>query len=230
MPEEINRVVTDRVSRFLFCPTLLAIENLKAEGITTSVFFTGDVMYDLFLSVRQSVDVGKICSRYAVTEKSFFFATLHRDFNTDHPERLRAILEAFAEISQHFPLVFPMHPRTRKAVEANDFGHYLKLVTVTDPIPYPDTVALLSAARCVITDSGGVQKEAYFAETPALVMMEDTGWRELVDMGFNTLVDANKEKIVSGALSKKAVSEVSTGLFGNGDAGSRIAGIISEAF
>ena len=230
MPEEINRVVTDRVSRFLFCPTLLAIENLKAEGITTSVFFTGDVMYDLFLSVRQSVDVRKICSRYAVTEKAFFFATLHRDFNTDHPERLRAILEAFAEISQHFPLVFPMHPRARKAVEANDFGRYLKSVTVTDPIPYPDTVALLSAARCVITDSGGVQKEAYFAGTPALVMMEDTGWRELVDMGFNTLVDADKEKIVSGALSKKAVSEVSPGLFGNGDAGSRIAGIISETF
>ncbi|HOT87905.1 MAG TPA: UDP-N-acetylglucosamine 2-epimerase, partial [Thermotogota bacterium] len=82
----------------------------------------------------------------------------------------------------------------------------------------------------VITDSGGVQKEAYFAGTPALVMMEDTGWRELVDMGFNTLVDAVKEKIVSGALSKKAVSEVSPGLFGNGDAGSRIAGIISETF
>jgi len=230
MPEEINRVVTDRVSRFLFCPTSLAIANLKTEGITKGVFFTGDVMYDLFLSVRQSVDVRKICSRYAVTEKAFFFATLHRDFNTDHPERLRAILEAFAEISQHFPLVFPMHPRARKAVEANDFGRYLKSVTVTDPIPYPDTVALLSAARCVITDSGGVQKEAYFAGTPALVMMEDTGWRELVDMGFNTLVDAVKEKIVSGALSKKAVSEVSPGLFGNGDAGSRIAGIISETF
>jgi len=139
-------------------------------------------------------------------------------------------LEAFAEIARHFPLVFPMHPRTRKAIEANDFGCYLKSVTVTDPIPYPDTVALLSAARCVITDSGGVQKEAYFAGTPALVMMEDTGWRELVDVGFNTLVDADKEKIVSGALSKKTVSEVSPGLFGNGDAGSRIAGIISEAF
>ena len=229
MPEEINRVVTDHVSRYLFCPTALATNNLKAEGITAGVFFTGDVMYDLFLSVRNEVNVEETCTRYSVRETEFFFATLHRDFNTDHPERLRSILEAFAEIANHCPLILPVHPRTRKAIQSNGFGDYLLNLNVIDPIPYADTVALLSGAKCVITDSGGVQKEAYFAGTPALVMMEDTGWRELVEMGFNTLVDADKEKIITGALSEKPIGEITPGLFGNGDAGSRIAGIIAEA-
>jgi len=229
MPEEINRVVTDHVSRYLFCPTELAVRNLRSEGLSTGVFFTGDVMFDLFLSVRKEVDIEETCSRYAVRETEFFFATLHRDFNTDHPNRLRAILEAFNEISHRYPVVLPVHPRTRKAIQANGFGDFLKNLNVFDPIPYADTVALLSAARCVITDSGGVQKEAYFAGTPALVMMEDTGWRELVEMGFNTLVDADKEKIIAGALSEKPRGTISAGMFGNGDAGSRIAGIIGDA-
>jgi UDP-N-acetylglucosamine 2-epimerase (non-hydrolysing) len=229
MPEEINRVVTDHVSRFLFCPTALAIENLKAEGLTTGVFFTGDVMYDLFLSVRKEIDVSVICDRYGVQEKRYIFATLHRDFNTDHPGRLRSILEAFVEIAKHYPIVLPIHPRTRKAIQSNSYGEYLKNLNVIDPIPYADTVALLSAAKRVISDSGGVQKEAYFAGTPALVMMEDTSWRELVEAGFNILVDADKEKIIVGALSENPVMNVTPGLFGNVDAGNRIASIISKS-
>lgn len=228
MPEEINRVVTDHVSRYLFCPTELAVKNLKGEGLTTGVFFTGDVMYDLFLSVRKEVSIEETCLRYFVRETEFFFATLHRDFNTDHPERLKNILEAFTEIAKHYPVILPIHPRTRKAIQSNGFGDYLLNLNVIDPIPYADTVALLSGAKCVITDSGGVQKEAYFAGSPALVMMEDTGWRELVETGFNTLVDADKEKIVRCALSERVAAEVTPGLFGNGDAGNRIAGIIAE--
>ncbi|HPB86335.1 MAG TPA: UDP-N-acetylglucosamine 2-epimerase (non-hydrolyzing), partial [Thermotogota bacterium] len=229
MPEEINRVVTDHVSRYLFCPTELAVKNLKGEGLTTGVFFTGDVMYDLFLSVRKEVSIEETCLRYFVRETEFFFATLHRDFNTDHPERLKNILEAFTEIAKHYPVILPIHPRTRKAIQSNGFEDYLHNLNVIDPIPYADTVALLSGAKCVITDSGGVQKEAYFAGSPALVMMEDTGWRELVEMGFNALVDADKEKIITGALSEKPVGEITPGLFGNGDAGSRIVGIISKS-
>jgi UDP-N-acetylglucosamine 2-epimerase (non-hydrolysing) len=229
MPEEINRVVTDHVSRFLFCPTSLAINNLENEGLTKGVFFTGDVMYDLFLTIRKEVNVSRICDRYGVREKLFFFATLHRDFNTDRPERLQSILEAFVEIAQRYPIILPIHPRTRKAIQTEGFGEYLNHLNLFDPIPYADTVALLSAADRVITDSGGVQKEAYFAGTPALVMMEDTGWRELVEAGFNVLVDADKEKIIAGALSEKPVVNVTPGLFGNGDAGCRIASIIFES-
>lgn len=226
MPEEINRVVTDRVSNFLFCPTKLAVRNLQAEGIIKGVFFTGDVMYDLFLQVQNSVDRSGVFSFFGVEEKKYVFATIHRDFNTDNPRRLRDILLALSQISKIYPVILPIHPRTRKAILSNWFSDLISTLNVFDPISYPQTVALLCGARCVITDSGGVQKEAYFAGTRALVMMEDTGWRELVEIGFNKLVDADCEKIVEFALSDWTLPEAQSGLFGDGFAGEKIAKIL----
>lgn len=229
MPEEINRVVTDHISSLLFCPTQKAVDNLGKEGVTNGVHFVGDVMYDLFLKMQPQLDVPGTIGRFGLQEKRYILATLHRDFNTDDPERLCSILSAFDEISRTLPLVLPLHPRTKKAIEDNSMQTLIRNLIITDPLPYQDMISLLIGAKKVITDSGGLQKEAYFAGVPALVMMPDTGWIELVEAGWNTLVDADREKIVDLALHQEpSVKKKPEELYGDGKAGEKIAGILNS--
>jgi UDP-N-acetylglucosamine 2-epimerase (non-hydrolysing) len=229
MPEEINRVVTDHISRLLFCPTQKAVANLEKEGITEGVHFVGDVMYDLFLTMKARLDPPKVLARYGLEEKGYILMTLHRDFNTDDPKRLFSILLAFDEISRTLPLVLPLHPRTKKAIEENSFGNLIRNLIITAPLPYQDMMSLLIGAKKVITDSGGLQKEAYFAGVPALVMMPDTGWIELVEEGWNVLVDADREKITEGIWAHDPLMGLKKkNLYGDGDAGQRIAKILSK--
>ena len=227
MPEEINRVVTDHVSTLLFCPTQKAVDNLKNEGITEGVNFVGDVMYDLFLKMRPQLDVSATLAHFSLQDKGYILATLHRDFNTDNPERLRSILSALKDISKEMPVVLPLHPRTRKAIEMNGFEKLTSHIHLVEPLPYHDMMSLLIGSRMAVTDSGGLQKEAYFAGVPALVMMPDTGWIELVEAGWNVLVDADRGKIVDLALRHNPSNqEKPEKLYGDGDAGERIAEIL----
>jgi UDP-N-acetylglucosamine 2-epimerase len=228
MPEEINRVVTDHISSLLFCPTEKAIDNLEKEGITKGVHFVGDVMYDLFVKMRESLDISTILANYSLVRKKYILATLHRDFNTDDRSRLKNILEAMNEVSKKIKVVLPIHPRTRKAISVNGFEDLIKDIMILDPLSYSDMISLLIGSKRVITDSGGLQKEAYFAGVPALVMMPDTGWIELVEAGWNVLVDADKDLIIDKAFSHEPPVNAPENLYGDGRAGEKIANTVSS--
>lgn len=228
MPEEINRVVTDHISSLLFCPTKKAVDNLEKEGITKGVHFVGDAMYDLFVKMRESLDISTILANNSLIRGKYLLATLHRDFNTDDRSRLKNILEAMNEVSKKIKVVLPMHPRTRKAISMNGFEDLIKDIMILDPLPYSDMMSLLIGSKKAITDSGGLQKEAYFAGVPALVMMPDTGWIELVEAGWNVLVDADKELIIDKAFSHEPPVNAPENHYGDGKAGEKIANTVSS--
>jgi len=221
MPEEVNRVLTDHCSDILFCPTATAVRNLAAEGITAGVHLTGDVMVDALrenLSLAKEQSTGPGLSPY-------FLATIHRAGNTDDPAALRAILEAFSCLE--VPVVFPVHPRTRKKLA--EYGIVPAAnVRLVEPLPYFDMLALLSGARAVLTDSGGVQKEAYILEVPCVTLRENTEWVETVEDGWNVLVGADTDRIVAEADAAGGARREHAARFGDGHAAERIAAIIRE--
>lgn len=196
MPEEVNRILTDRISEFLYCPTDTAIENLKKEGFAefpSEIVRTGDVMYDaaLFYSQR-SAEMATAASD--VPFREFALSTLHRAENTDSPMRLAELVKGINQVHKELPVVLPLHPRTRKKLE--EFN--LKLdVHVIDPIGYFDMVELLKKCRLVLTDSGGLQKEAFFFGNPCITLRDQTEWVELVERGFNVLVGAKASEILT---------------------------------
>jgi len=229
MPEEINRIVADRVSSLLFCPTEAAVNNLKSEGVTNGVHNVGDVMYDvaLFYSDRarqQSV----ILNNLSVEKGGFALATCHRAENTDNPQRLGEILSALAKVANELPVVFPIHPRTRKLVDEYGFSKFLASLIVTEPLPFLDMVALEQAASLILTDSGGVQKEAYFYGIPCITMRDETEWVETVELGWNQLVSADKLKIHKAYLEHKKLNGAIVDAFpyGKGNAAYQIIQIL----
>jgi UDP-GlcNAc3NAcA epimerase len=230
MPEEINRILTDRISTFLFCPTDTAIANLKLEGFDnfpSQVILSGDVMYDvaLFYSQRSS-EKSDILRQLRLNQHPFILATLHRQENTDDPSRLMEILEALNELSGDFRIVLPLHPRTRKIIA--DRGLALKFETI-EPVGYFDMMELLKSCSFVITDSGGLQKETFFFGKHCLVVRDETEWTELVDLGFNFLVGADKGKILQKSTEVRNFNRpFDARPYGNGDAASRIARILKE--
>lgn len=206
MPEEINRILADRVSSLLFCPTENAVNNLKAEGISKGVHNVGDVMYDVALFYRDRArQQSTIMQTLGLTPGGFTLATCHRAENTDDPNRLGEILSALAEVAGQLPVVLPLHPRTRKLIGENGLSHHLAPLIVTDPLPFLDMVALEQAARIILTDSGGVQKEAFFYGVPCITMRDETEWVETVDLGWNRLVGASSHAILA------AVNEIMRG-------------------
>lgn len=202
MPEEINRVLTDHVSRWLFAPTQTAVENLKREGIDpASVHCVGDVMYDVSrLIIDGTVSRTAIVDELALPRGGYVVATLHRQENTDDPQRLEAILAALGELSRRMPVVLPLHPRTAKAAQARGLSGHLAALRAIDPIGFFDMATLLADARLVITDSGGLQKEAYFHGVPCVTVREETEWVELVEMGWNRLPEGiSRQAILASA-------------------------------
>lgn len=186
MPEEINRTLTDRISNLMFCPSERAVENLKKEGITEGVYFTGDVMYDVFL---QSKDYFKytVYNDLKLKDNEFVLVTIHRDYNVDDEKTFKKILESLNEIAKEKRVVFPMHPRTRKMAEKFGFNELLKNIDIMEPIDYLNLMGLMQHCNCVVTDSGGVQREAYFSKKPAFLLMPDPAWHELVEKKMNFL-------------------------------------------
>ena len=195
MPEEINRMVADQLAATLLCPTDLAVKNLAAEGITQGVFQVGDVMYDSVLYNAALAQKGSsVMQTLGLAPKGFYLATIHRAENTDDPARLAGILEAFSRVK--CPIVLPLHPRTRKTLGAG----LEKLggpVRVIDPVPYLDMLMLEKNCRMVLTDSGGVQKEAYWFDVPCITLRDQTEWVELVQAGCNVIVGAGADAIMS---------------------------------
>ncbi|MDM8006725.1 MAG: UDP-N-acetylglucosamine 2-epimerase (non-hydrolyzing) [Phycisphaerae bacterium] len=189
MPEEINRLVADSVSTLLFCPTQTAVDNLRKEGVTRGVHLVGDVMYDSVLFntslARRKSDV---LARLNLEPRSFFLATIHRAENTDDPERLAGILQALRETRTR--IVLPLHPRTRKTL-GDGLRRLSPKVQIVDPVPYLDMLMLESNARVILTDSGGVQKEAYWFGVPCVTLRDETEWVELIACGSNRLAGAD---------------------------------------
>ena len=193
MPEEINRMLTDRISNILFCPTEIAMENLINEGYTNldcKIVNVGDVMYDGALFYRDFARKPKL-----EIEKNFVLCTIHRAENTDSNIRIKEIFEALNTISNEKQIILPLHPRTKKIVENLNIS--TKNLTIIDPVGYLEMIWLIDNCDLVLTDSGGLQKEAYFFKKPCLTLRDETEWIELVNHGFNSLVGADKIKIVT---------------------------------
>ncbi len=194
MPEEINRVLTDHVSDLLLCPSETAVTHLRNEGITQGVYMVGDVMHDALLWAKeQAASRSAILRQLGVEEKRYLLATLHRAENTDSPDRLKSILGAFNAVAE--PLVFPVHPRARKCIQAAGWqpGPHIRMI---DPVGYLDMVQLERSARMILTDSGGVQKEAYWLGVGCITLRDETEWVETVSSGWNRIVGADEEKII----------------------------------
>ncbi|MCP5266396.1 MAG: UDP-N-acetylglucosamine 2-epimerase (non-hydrolyzing) [Burkholderiaceae bacterium] len=230
MPEEVNRILADRVSTLLLCPTPAAVENLATEGVRDGVHMVGDVMYDVALFYRERARAqSTLLATLGLQEGPFVLATCHRAENTDDPSRLAGIVGALAEIGRRMQVVFPVHPRTRKLLA--DGGHLERMgdVRLLEPIPFLDMVALEQASRVVLTDSGGVQKEALFYHVPCVTMRDETEWVETVELGWNRLAGADRDRIVA-AFEDSLASEPSRDVapYGAGDASDRICALLTS--
>jgi UDP-GlcNAc3NAcA epimerase len=191
MPEEINRVLTDHASDLLFAPTQAAVENLRREGISEErIHLVGDVMYDAALYYGEKARrESRILERLKLKSKEYVLATVHRAENTENPSRLRAIAEGLCEVSKEISVVFPAHPRTRKALERYGLLWEVEArLILIEPVGYLDMVMLEQNARLIATDSGGVQKEAFFYRVPCVTLRTETEWVELVELGWNRLL------------------------------------------
>jgi UDP-GlcNAc3NAcA epimerase len=224
MPEEINRIVADRVSRWLFCPTQTAIENLEREGISKGVHQIGDVMYDAVLMMREQAHArSTILERLGLTPGGFQLATLHRAENTDTAAALARSIAYLERAAEDLPVLLPVHPRTRAAASRADIK--FNGIKLTEPVGYLDMISLLDSCTRVLTDSGGLQKEAYWYGVPCVTMRPSTEWVDTVELGANTLVDDDPDRIVA-AVREARIPDGRPPLYGDGRASGRIADLI----
>jgi UDP-N-acetylglucosamine 2-epimerase len=225
MPEEHNRVVSDHLSNLLFCPTQTAIKNLEHEGISKGVHCVGDVMYDSVLfNIHLAEKRSHILKQYNLKPNNYALATVHRAENTDAPERLKAILNALEEITSNgLPVILPLHPRTRNKI--SDFNLSHNSLQLIDPVSYLDMLALEKQAKVILTDSGGVQKEAYWFKVPCITLRNETEWLETVKSGWNVLVGSETNCII------RTVEQAKSGIsyhdaYGDGHTAERIADLL----
>lgn len=226
MPEEFNRIETDKRSYMLFCPTKTAIDNLRNEGLTRNVFLTGDVMYDSAIQFSQiAQEKSRILGQLNLKPKKFLLTTVHRAENTDNVVNIKNIILALTQIATtNEPIVWPIHPRTQKTIYGNDeLNDILKsnnnIITIP-PISYIDMVMLEKNAKLILTDSGGVQKEAYFHKTPCITLRNETEWTETVTAGWNVIVGTDTQKITDSINHKFECKEICE--YGTGDAANQI--------
>ena len=233
MPEETNRILTDRISSLLLCPTERAVNNLKQEGFPyqllkfqkQNICNVGDVMLDTSLYYRKSVQEVSL-DKFHLKEQSYVFCTLHRQENTDNFQRLKSIFNALKRIAKNTPVVLSMHPRTKlKLLNNNEF---LKGLTIIDPLSYITTQRLLMAAKLILTDSGGIQKEAYFYQVPCVTLRDETEWTETVELGWNKLVGADEDNIVKIAENFQTPEKKSISIYGDGSAAKYICKLLNQ--
>ncbi len=221
MPEEINRVVTDHLSDRLFCPTETARMHAKSEGIVQGVEVVGDVMYDLLLQALPKIDAHAqvLLPALKVTPQGYLLVTVHRPVNTDDPVAMKQIAAALNKLD--IPIIFPIHPRTSARLKNPDitWGKHIQFI---DPVGYLDMLALERSAYRILTDSGGVQKEAFFLGVPCVTMREETEWPETVEAGWNVLVGSRTQAIID-AVGLPTPEPPQRNPFGEGDAARRIA-------
>ena len=244
MPEEINRVMADHLSTLLFCPSQTAVDNLRAEGIpspltsdplprtcvsrtphlsphTPHVLIVGDVMADAFqfaaAKVSQKLDV---LQRFKIEEKRYYLATVHRAENTDDEQRLYNIMNAFSKIAEKEIVILPLHPRTKKIL-GNKISMFNPALRIIDPVGYFDIVALQKSALMILTDSGGMQKEAYWSQVPCITLRDETEWVETIETGWNVLAGADYDRIIQAVVTIKPHMEQPP-LYGDGHAAEKI--------
>ena len=225
LPEEINRVVTDHVSTYLFCPTVNAVECLRREGIERGVFNVGDLMYDSLLAMLPRVaKEAEVLNRYSLQREAYYLATVHRAANTDDASALAALFAAFGHLD--LPVLIPLHPRTRAALEAARID-IASNVQVCEPVGYIEMLALEHNARAILTDSGGVQREAYFLAKPCVTLREETEWPETLAGGWNVLAGCDTNWIVDAALRLPPLDPPPPA-FGDGQAATKIVEILER--
>lgn len=217
MPEEINRILTDRISRVLFCPTRTAVNNLEREGVSlwnngSEVVYSGDVMLDGALFYKRFAEKPNVVE----FSDDFVLCTIHRAENTDDPLRLSEIFFALSHIAKDATVILPLHPRTRKVLEQYSFD--LTNIVVIDPVGYLNMIWLIDNCKLVVTDSGGLQKEAFFFAKPCITIRDETEWVELVDHGFNVLAGATSQKIINSYYGIDMSKDFCVDLYGNGNA------------
>jgi UDP-GlcNAc3NAcA epimerase len=227
MPEEINRAMTDHASDLLFPPSEAAAENLRKEGITDDVHVVGDVMYDSILWAREvAAEESTILKELGYEDGDFILSTVHRAGNTDNSEKLESIIHGLSE--GPLPVVLPVHPRTKNQLKEYDlWERAITDLDIIDPVGYLDFVRLLDASERVATDSGGVQKEAFFLDTPCVTMREETEWVETVESGWNVLVGADKNAIDAAIKDERKPTEKPSP-YGDGTAASMIVDVLAE--
>jgi UDP-GlcNAc3NAcA epimerase len=231
MPEEINRVLTDHISSYLFCPTYAAVRNLKNEGITNGVSYVGDVMYDAAVTFGKLAEqTSNILLSLQLVAKQFFLCTVHRAENTDNRERLSQIIQALIEIARpDCPVIMPLHPRTKRNIESWGMDSIItsnKALRLIEPVDYIDMIMLEKQAKTILTDSGGVQKEAYFHRTPCITLRDETEWVETIAAGWNQLAGYRKENILF-CLENK-IKQIEIDEYGDGHAADKIIQMISR--
>ena len=240
MPEEINRILTDRMSALLFCPTAQAVSNLSLEGYPNpaigqggqiepqQVRQVGDVMYDAVRYYGDRISDEISLAAWGVEEKEYVLCTLHRQENTDDLIRLSRIMRALREIARRHPVIMPLHPRTRQRLACDIERANLGGIRVIDPVPYLEMQCLVMGAKIVMTDSGGLQKEAFFHGVRCVTLRDETEWVETVDAGWNTLVGAETNRILSAVEAEMPRAKYPPPLYGNGKASVFIAQAIRD--
>lgn len=223
MPEEVNRVVTDHLSTLLFAPTSTAVDNLTNEGIVDGVHLSGDVMLDAALAFGR---IESTALPTGVGDDGYILATLHRAENTDEPARLAAAIDGLADVSTELPVVLPVHPRTRPLLDAMTIPGSMRVVP---PVGYLEMVGLERRAALIVTDSGGVQKEAYFHRVPCVTLRDETEWVELVEHGWNRLVPPTSAgEVARGIREALGTTGDDVDLYGGGKASEYIASTLCE--
>ncbi len=232
MPEEHNRVLTDHMSEFLFCPTKTAVNNLENEGITRGVHLVGDVMYDAILHyIKLAEKKSDVLERLKLDPKCYVLATVHRAENTDDPARLRNIIETLELINKETSVIFPVHPRTKKYLRNLKIKYQDLKMKIIDPLPYLDMLILEKNSNLILTDSGGLQKEAYWFNIPCVTLRDETEWVELVELGVNTISGSDRENIYQAYRTMTGKKFDSTPeLYGNGKASNLIVEILNESY
>lgn len=220
MPEETNRVICDHISNLFFCSSQFAISCLNKEGITNDAHLVGDINYDIFLKIKPNT---QILSKLKVEQKKYFLATIHRQENTDDLKRLKKIFSIFEKL--HYPVVLPLHPRTEKMLK--NIKVKFKNLIIIKPQNFSSILALEKQALTILTDSGGIQKEAYWLKIPCLTLRPSTEWPETLENGWNSLVDIN-ESLIFKAINNIKITKPHPQLYGNGHASEKIVKILSQ--
>ena len=224
MPEEINRILTDRISDVLLAPTQTAVNELNKEGLSENTYFVGDVMFDSVLFYKDKI-LKKI-SDYKIFNlpKEYYLATIHRAENTDFPDRLQSILDAFSELDKK--VILPLHPRTKNIIKNFKVSSNIKII---EPVSYLQMLALVINSSKVLTDSGGLQKESYFLNKHCVTLRNETEWLETLSNDWNIIVGADKNKIVQATL-KKDLQSSQFNAFGDGYSANKIVKILRERY
>jgi len=246
MPEETNRLLTDHLSTLLFCPTAQAVRNLSKEGIRNGdkavVNNVGDVMYDSILyysqlaekksTILEDLNLLPHTPHSALRTPHYYLVTLHRAENTDDPKRLKSIFTALREIGKEIPVVLPLHPRTKKMMRVQRLIKEAKGIQLIDPVSYLDMLKLEKHAKVILTDSGGVQKEAYWFRVPCITLRDETEWMETIRSGWNVLVGTESDSIVKETKRQKGRRSPAskTGIFGDGKASEKIIQVLFHYF